>query len=914
LWATYLGGSNAEVPHSLLMNNANELLIMGTTSSVDFPTSASAYDKTFNGGTAIIPVDGVFYSSGSDLFLSKLSGDGSTLLGSTYFGGTNNDGILLTFDALTKNYGDQFRGDLIVDKDDNIYVATSTLSTDIPANGYQTSLNGSNDAFIFKMNNDLSQLQWSTYLGGSGQDAAFSIKIDQTENVFVAGGTSSTNFPTTSGTIHPTKIGGVDGFVASISKNGALLTNSTYLGTTSYDQAYFLDIDKEENIYLLGQTKGLYPVSVGVYSNQNGGQFIHKMNKTFSKTIFSTVIGNSVNNIINPNFSPTAFLASECENIYLSGWSSTINSGDGYVGGSTSGLAVTNDAFQKTTNGSDFYLMVLSSDAKKLLYSTFFGGAEQFEHVDGGTSRFDKKGVVYHVVCAGCGGSSNFTTTPEAWSRSNNSSNCNMASFKFDLTTIDASFQISNDTLCTKPYIVNISKNINGAVNYFWDFGDGSTSTSANVTSHEFKNPGEYTITLTASNTESCGSKPVSFSLKVIIPTPTFTLGDNGKVCKGQSFQLSAGGGVSYSWFPVKGLDNPQSPSPIATPDTSTYYKVFIENQYKCVYIDSILVEVEKPLSINASFNFGNENICTRPYIVRINKQTTGVQNFFWDFGDGTTSTNSNVTSHEFMSPGIYAVTLKASSSNFCGEKTVEYSKTITITSSNFEINEGSKICEGESYQILANGALSYSWTPTQGLSDPNSSSPLATPQTTTLYKVKMIGENSCEHLDSILIEVVKDVEMNFTSSFTFNCFDPPVFEFTNQSKYYEGILWDFGDGTTSTEENPVHVFPTNNTYEVKLYGTNEKCNNVKTIAIPVYQMHIPNVFTPNGDGKNDFFEIKSQGPIKLLVVNRWGNRVFSNDEYKNDWNAEGLANGTYFYTVENKDGQQCKGWVQVLK
>ena len=95
-------------------------------------------------------------------------------------------------------------------------------------------------------------------------------------------------------------------------------------------------------------------------------------------------------------------------------------------------MPTTPDAYQTSTDGSDFYLMVITPDASDVVYATFFGGGISAEHVDGGTSRFNPDGVVYQSVCAGCGGNSDFPIFPtDAVSPTNNSPNCNNGVFKF---------------------------------------------------------------------------------------------------------------------------------------------------------------------------------------------------------------------------------------------------------------------------------------------------------------------------------------------------------------------------------------------------------------------------------------------------------------------------------------------------
>src|SRR5690606_35972137 len=154
---------------------------------------------------------------------------------------------------------------------------------------------------------------------------------------------------------------------------------STYVGTAQYDECYFVQLDTEENVYVVGQSQGNYPVSAGVYSNPGSGQFIQKYNPILSTAMQSTVFG-SGNGL---KISICAFLVSDCDQIYVSGWGGQTNQSNLPLS-STNGFPTTLDAFQSTTDGSDFYLIVLSQDMASLEYATFFGGPVSREHVDGG--------------------------------------------------------------------------------------------------------------------------------------------------------------------------------------------------------------------------------------------------------------------------------------------------------------------------------------------------------------------------------------------------------------------------------------------------------------------------------------------------------------------------------------------------
>ena len=133
LYASYLGGTESESPHSLVMNSNEELIVLGTTSSADFPTTLNAYDRSFNGGTVVGGVV-VPYRKGSDIFVARVNGAGTKLLSSTLLGGNANDGLNPLYGDLEKNYGDQLRGDVITDTENNIYISSVTSSLDFPAN------------------------------------------------------------------------------------------------------------------------------------------------------------------------------------------------------------------------------------------------------------------------------------------------------------------------------------------------------------------------------------------------------------------------------------------------------------------------------------------------------------------------------------------------------------------------------------------------------------------------------------------------------------------------------------------------------------------------------------------------------------------------------------------------------------
>lgn len=666
---TFIGGSDSEVPHSLVVDSQNNLWILGTTSSTNFPATFGS----FAGGSSITPILGINYNNGSDIFVVKLNPTG-TLNASRLIGGSGNDGIKLSGGVTINNYGDEFRGDIYADANDNIYIASTTRSANIT--GITGSLSGVADGLIIKMNNSLGIL-WGRYIGGSGIDYALSVKTNQAGEVYVGGGTNSTNLPNTTGALNPSALGNDDGFIMRLDASGNII-RTTYLGTSAADVSFFIDLDSDEEVYAFGQTFGNYPVSPGVYNNPNSGQFIHKISPDLSTSRWSTRIGAGDGN---PDISPTAFLVvteNNCNNIYIAGWGGSSLNG---TGSGVTGMPTTEDAYRRTTiNGRDFYIAVYKRNMERLLYATYFGenaSNEVGDHVDGGTSRFSKSGIIYHSTCASCGGTNGFPTTPGAWSSTNNSSNCNNAVFKFRLN-VTADFQMVNPRNSqiissgseTCEQRVNFVFNAVDADEFLWEILDAnfnvifSQNTDRNF-SYTFTAPGDYKIRLTVTN---CNQTSQAIKdLKVIFPNFTFPP-DTVRLCRGESVQLQASGATFYQWRPTTALSNPNIANPIASPTQSITYTLTMRNGI-CERVKNVRVEVIP--ATPADFNFTLLKECNTPYRIRLrladNVDTTKFKKFRWDMGDGTILEGTKPDEYTYAEMNkTYTITLLAENPNGC--------------------------------------------------------------------------------------------------------------------------------------------------------------------------------------------------------------------------------------------------------
>lgn len=670
LYATYLGGENSESPHSLVMNAKEELIILGTTSSRAFPTSANAFDRSFNGGVNVIHV--VQFTNGSDIFVGRISKDGTKLLGSTFLGGSQNDGLNPPFGVLTKNYGDELRGDVITDDENNIYISSVTSSDDFPVTkGRDTTYNGGDtDALLIKLNSDLSEITWATFLGGHGSDASHTLKFDRNDGIFLAGGTTSPNFPVKGGAYQTVHKGDADGWIAHVGNKGDTIYNATYTGTDAFDQVYFLDINEAEEVYVYGQTSGNFPITPGVYHNPNSGQFVQKFDASLSNIIFSTVFGSGRGV---PDISPTAFLVNECNNLYMTGWGGVVNIQTLHWQSNTRSMPVSGDAFQSTTSGSDFYFIVLTDDASQFLYGTYLGGTQSTTHVDGGTSRFDKGGVVYHAVCAGCAAynasghsTSDFPVTSGAWSGLNRSGNCNNAAFKFDLSSLKARLQSNSVKLnmpglsrvCMPDTIVFQNFSTGGEI-FEWDLGDGTriVKTDTSMVPHQYKSPGQYTVWLKAIDPGTCKVRDSTF-VKVNIFLAQGKVQDDDALCLGSSYQLKAGGAQKYDWKSEDGSFQSDLANPVVSPEDTTRYFITMTEASGCVRYDTVDLVVI-PL-IEPEFKIDRSAECFNRPKITVTNLTDSLRygdRMFFDFGDGLKA-DAEEGEHEFEKDGLYAVKL----------------------------------------------------------------------------------------------------------------------------------------------------------------------------------------------------------------------------------------------------------------
>ena len=278
VYSTFLGGVNSESGNGIAVDTSGSAYVTGDTGSVGFPTTAGAFDTSYNGG--------------GDTFVTKLNPAGSTLQYSTFLGG----------------FGTDFGTAIALDTFGSAYVTGFTSSINYPTTigAFDTTHNGfigefvMFDAFVTKLNLSGSTLDYSTFLGGTGPDFGDGIAVDTSGSAYVTGSAGSSNFPTTVGAFDTTHngVGSADAFVTKFNPTGSALVYSTFLGGSDLDQGNDIAVDTTGSAYLTGFTLSAnFPTTADAVDTTHNGSsdvFVTKLNPSGSAPlVYSTFLGGS---------------------------------------------------------------------------------------------------------------------------------------------------------------------------------------------------------------------------------------------------------------------------------------------------------------------------------------------------------------------------------------------------------------------------------------------------------------------------------------------------------------------------------------------------------------------------------------------------------------------------------------------
>lgn len=290
IFSTYLGGSDSEIPQNLELDSIGDIIVVGRTSSADFPTASAAQP--------------LYAGPGEDGFISKLAYDGSSLIYSTFVGG--NDDVSFPLEEV--------RG-VIVDSADNAVIIGNTAAADFFTTPGTISacvaadLVKPSDIFVRKYS-PAGAILLSSCFGGSTRDAGRNIAFDSSGNLFTTGWTESSDFPTTTTAVQtvfagaPTTAQVTDGWVARLDPDATSILASTYLGGFGMEFIEGLGVDSSDNVVVSGASNAAdYPTTPGAFQTTYGGSanppfgngdgVVSKLSPDLSSFVFSTYLGGS---------------------------------------------------------------------------------------------------------------------------------------------------------------------------------------------------------------------------------------------------------------------------------------------------------------------------------------------------------------------------------------------------------------------------------------------------------------------------------------------------------------------------------------------------------------------------------------------------------------------------------------------
>jgi len=470
---------------------------------------------------------------------------------------------------------------------------------------------------------------------------------------------------------------------------------------------------------------------------------------------------------------------------------------------------------------------------------------------------------------------------------------------------IQAGFSI---TLQGCSYNVNFINQSQNGVSYLWDFGDGFSDTGSNP-SHVYSGAGTYNVTLIVYG--SCTSD----TLVQQITLNTFTQPQAGFSNTLQScsynvdFINQSQNGISYLWDFGDGFSDTASNPSHDYANAGTYSVSLIV--YGACTNDTLVLQLTLNAFSQPQAGFSN-TLQSCSYNVDFINQSQNQISYLWDFGDGFSDTVSN-PSHVYANAGTYIVTLIVY--GICLSDTLTQQLTVNdipVTQAHYSVQ--SEVCSKTvNFNNLSLNNISSFWDFGDGVTS-TLSSVSHTYADTGLYNIMFIAYGQCDSdTDFFILPATFSIGI---ASFEFE--QQPCegeIKFINKSQNAFSVLWDFGDGKIDNELNPVHSYTIDGTYLVTMYvneGTlcsDTLIQTIKAHSTVEFSLFVPNSFTPNNDGLNEFFQIQGKNDCKeleLFIYNRWGNLIYKSNDIFRPWDGRVDNNfvqeGVYCYKIIGDD------------
>jgi gliding motility-associated-like protein len=547
---------------------------------------------------------------------------------------------------------------------------------------------GDDGAFVI----DVSPVTGNVYVGGG-----------TTSKTSFPGVTAGVKYPAFQG-------GDVDGYITEISSGGTLIRSSYLgtsgedivygLKIDKLGFPYVMGVSRG----------GLWPVAGNVlYSKAKASQFVAKLKTDLSDFVYSTTFGSGSPKPNMSPVAFLVDRCENLYISGWGGWIINQGGADPYDQAGVAGMETTGDAIKSITDNQDFYFIVIQKNSSKLLYGTFFGqdGGAIGEHVDGGTSRYDQQGVIYQAICANCAGGARFPTTPGVVGPVNEAlpNGCNLAGVKiaFNFAGVasgpESFVEGLHDSVGCAPFTVTLRDTIKNAASYIWKFGDGSpdlSTPSKDDITHIFNSVGTYKVTLIAIDSNSCNVSDTAYTyirvgdVKADVQMAFNKLGD----CFSLNYQfdnlstnshippLPFDGDSSFIW------DFGDGSAPIYTGTGSPTHAYSATGSYPVTLtlIDTNFcnspVTIDTFVRVNplVEARFETPAVGCAPYSANFTNTSLAGQTFDWDFGDGSPVNHETNPIHQYPDPGTYIIKLIAYDESTCN-KIDDTTMSITVSS-----------------------------------------------------------------------------------------------------------------------------------------------------------------------------------------------------------------------------------------
>ena len=439
-----------------------------------------------------------------------------------------------------------------------------------------------------------------------------------------------------------------------------------------------------------------------------------------------------------------------------------------------------------------------------------------------------------------------------------------------------------------------------------WDFGDGFGSSNLQNPAYQYASSGSYSVTLKVETAIGCFDSVIK--TVEVNPLPIADAGNDTTICFGDTVQIGIEGSslLTYSWSPATNLSDVTVPNPLAFPLATGDYFLSVTDANGCFNFDTVTIFVNQLPNVIAekdTFSCVGESI-------QLN--VSGAQTYIWSpdtWLDDPTIPNPIANALKNIE-----YTVRGTDINGCVAE-----DTITISVFNLDFNPNNlSICIGDTVQFnpVIQGdttGITYLWTPSMNLSANNVQNPFAFMTVDQQYILQITNQAGCDDLDSLFVEALDSAGVDFEYINSPRC-SGSVLEIENTSVSTDNFEWYLNDVLVSTDRNPQFDINYSEQNVLTLVGSNANCTNSITKIIPaesfkdLLRLKDANVFTPNGDGINDFFSPGFEGNFlgcaSFQIYDRWGKTVFDTNIGQYKWDGRTLGGydapeGVYFYVIK---------------